>query len=389
MGMQRKMNVKAIQSLVQEAAGMFSFNKSEAKAINKMAKKASRSGLAGRKALEDVMDDISKKGIDAMDFATFKQNLADNIEYRKTGYDFEGTRQEFIGNLVQGREEAAAKAAEEKAAKAAARAEKQAAKEAARAEKKARRTKGKNDIVNDTAESVGDSAPQSDNGTPENPQENTREQQRQDAEEAGRAARERAQQRQAERQAAEGQSEAGGTPETESADGEEAPSQQSPTKEEKRAQREKDKFERRQREQVYENGRYEFENGEKGALKKRGLVGSFLHGTGRVISGALGTQDIMVNDAGGIKNKFRARKASRKAYNDYLRQEFVVGGKKPKSFNEFADDFANMSINANINQSDFSGLTDFAKAHPIATAGLIATTTVGAAGLVSRSRDGD
>lgn len=135
-------------------------------------------------------------------------------------------------------------------------------------------------------------------------------------------------------------------------------------------------------------------------LEQRSLIGSFFHKAGEGISGLFGNQAVRTDASGAVVNNFGSRNTVRNQYNEFIQSTFVAGGMNDaknitmrdfkQGYQSISDELFGDFSNPYMNKSDYSGgILEWAKANPWKTAGAIAVTGVGAAGLMSRGRDGD
>lgn len=133
--------------------------------------------------------------------------------------------------------------------------------------------------------------------------------------------------------------------------------------------------------------------------KERGVIGMAFHKLGNGISAAFGVQNVKTNAAGEVVNEFAARNTLRTNMNAFNRHQAEIGGAKISSrdFNQqygairedIMGDFSQNQIGRMQQSSNFDGLDDWAKEHPMLVAGAIAGTAIGGASIISNMRGGD
>lgn len=153
-----------------------------------------------------------------------------------------------------------------------------------------------------------------------------------------------------------------------------------------RAEKQRKAYEERKRLEEFED------------TKERGVIGMAFHKLGNGISAAFGVQNVKTNAAGEVVNEFAARNTIRTNMNAYNRYQAKTGGAKissddfMKGYGVFDEEtLGNFSqrLGTMEQSSNFDGLGDWAKEHPMLVAGAIAGTAVGGASIISNMRDGD
>lgn len=132
--------------------------------------------------------------------------------------------------------------------------------------------------------------------------------------------------------------------------------------------------------------------------KERSWLGGKMHNLGEGIKGVFGVQDVITGSNGQVLNKRGSRVTRRTQLNDLNYGAKVVNGMEMTSMNQFDEQYQAIKdglagnfkgIEKMQQSSNFDGLGDWAKEHPMLVAGAVAGTTVGAASIIGNMRDGD